>query len=113
MCAGYMSFIFASSSLPGVPVWQTPPEVINEVLLSSINFFYINSGLNALGLSFIPDIPVRSAATFYFHFFTVSPMTTTMPFPIASGCKNSGMADAWSVACFMHELIHFGLICMI
>lgn len=77
MCAGYMSFIFASSSLPGVPVWQTPPEVINEVLLSSINFFYVNSGLNALGLSFIPDVPVCSAATsFQSHFST---MTTMVP----------------------------------
>lgn len=72
-----MSFIFASSSLPGVPVWQTPPEVINEVLLSSINFFYINSGLNAIGLSFIPDIPVRSAC--HLSTCTLSPMATTMP----------------------------------
>lgn len=65
---GYMSFIFASSSLPGVPVWQTPPEVINEVLLSSINFFYVNSGLTALGLSFIPDIPVHPVTLGLFNF---------------------------------------------
>ena len=52
--AGYMAFIFASSSLPGVPVWQTPPEVIMEILLDSVDFFFINSGLTALGLSAIP-----------------------------------------------------------
>ncbi len=53
-----MALIFGSSSLPGVPVWQTQPEVLQEVLLESLNFFYVNSGLNALGLSFIPDVPV-------------------------------------------------------
>lgn len=34
--AGYMGFVFASSSLPGVPVWETPPEVLKEVLNESI-----------------------------------------------------------------------------
>jgi hypothetical protein len=53
-----MSLVFLSTALPGVPVWQTPPEVLQEVLLSSINFFYINTGLHALGLSVIPDVPV-------------------------------------------------------
>lgn len=69
MYAGYMSFVFFSSSLPGVPVWQTPPEVLQEVLLESLNFFYVNSGLNALGLSPIPDIPVSSL-----HLTSASPI---------------------------------------
>ncbi len=58
--AGYMSFVFLSTSLPGVPVLRTPPEVLQEVLLESLNFFYLNTGLNALGLSPFPDIPVST-----------------------------------------------------
>ena len=57
---GYISFIFASSSLPGVPVWETPPEVIKEILLDSLDFFFINSGLTALGLSAIPAPTVKA-----------------------------------------------------
>ena len=34
--AGYMGFIFFSTVLPGPPVWQTPPEVLKEVLNESI-----------------------------------------------------------------------------
>ena len=65
-----MSYVFFSSSLPGVPVWHTPPEVLQEVLLESLNFFYVNSGLNALGLSPIPDIPVRCPCLTCAHFWS-------------------------------------------
>ena len=53
-----MSFVFASSSLPGLPVWQTQPEVIQEVLWWSLDFFYINTPFTALGLSPIPAVAV-------------------------------------------------------
>ena len=56
---GYMAFVFASSSLPGLPVWQTPPEVLQEVLYESLDFFYLNSALTALGASPIPAMAVR------------------------------------------------------
>jgi hypothetical protein len=56
--AGYMAYVFFSSSLPGLPVWQTPPEVLQEVLLESLDFFYLNSALTALGLSPIPAVAV-------------------------------------------------------
>ena len=62
MIAGYMSSVFASSSLPGVPVWQTPPEVLQEVLLESLDFFYIQSGLMALGISPIPSPAVSTGS---------------------------------------------------
>lgn len=39
---------------------RTPPEVLQEVLLESLNFFYLNTGLNVLGLSPFPDIPVST-----------------------------------------------------
>lgn len=38
---------------------ETPPDIIMETLYQSLAFFYVNPILNAFGLSFIPDVPVR------------------------------------------------------
>ena len=41
---------------------ETPPSLLLEVLYQSLAFFYVNPVLNAVGLSFIPDVPVRERA---------------------------------------------------
>ena len=46
-----------STAAPGAPAYATPPEVLSEVLHESVNFFYVNIGLAAAGLSPLPDVP--------------------------------------------------------
>lgn len=55
--AGYMAHIMFSTTAPGLPVYQTPPEAITEVFNESVDFFYVNIGLAAAGLSPLPDVP--------------------------------------------------------
>lgn len=64
--AGYMSWIMLSDAAPGLPALQTPPEVLLEVFHESLNFFYVNIGLTAAGLSFVPSVacPPVSEAVF-------------------------------------------------
>ena len=40
---------------PGDPVWQISPETVKEVTDESINFFFVNVGLQALGTGFPAD----------------------------------------------------------
>lgn len=51
--AAYSAYILLGSDAPGLPAWQTSPETLTEVFNLSLNFFYVNIGLNAVGLSFI------------------------------------------------------------
>ena len=66
--AGYVSAVFFSRALPGVPVLETPPDVLREVFDESLNFFYVNPILHALHLSPLPDParPPPSEALFNF-----------------------------------------------
>uniref|UniRef100_A0A7S3VQV0 SnoaL-like domain-containing protein n=1 Tax=Dunaliella tertiolecta TaxID=3047 RepID=A0A7S3VQV0_DUNTE len=66
--AGYNSYIMLGTSAPGLPAWQTPPEVLQEVFHESLNFFYVNIGLNAAGLSLIPDFPENPVSEALFNF---------------------------------------------
>jgi len=52
--AAYTAYILVGTSAPGLPAWQTSPETLAEVFNLSLNFFYVNIGLNAMGLSFVP-----------------------------------------------------------
>ncbi|KAK9826114.1 hypothetical protein WJX81_004563 [Elliptochloris bilobata] len=66
--AAYMLYIFFSRAAPGSPVLETPPSLLLEVLYQSLAFFYVNPVLNALGLSFIPDVPVHPVGLGVFNF---------------------------------------------
>ena len=66
--AVYFLSIFGSSALPGVPVWQTPPAVLAAVWHESLNFFYVNNGLHALGVTLIPDTPEHPTSEAIFNF---------------------------------------------
>lgn len=63
-----MSYIMFSSAAPGAPAYMTPPEVLQETLNESLNFFYVNIGLNNLGLTLVPSVaePPVSEAVFNF-----------------------------------------------
>jgi hypothetical protein len=50
----YTAFILLGSDVPGEPALQTSPETITQVLNLSLNFFYVNIGLNAAGLTLVP-----------------------------------------------------------
>jgi hypothetical protein len=43
-----------SNTAPGLPAYAQPPEVLQEVLNESLNFFYVNIGLAQLGLNPVP-----------------------------------------------------------
>lgn len=53
----YIGYVMLSTSAPGLPVWQTPPETWQAVLNESLNYFYINIGLEQLGLNPVPCVP--------------------------------------------------------
>lgn len=58
----YIGYVMLSTTAPGLPVWQTPPETFTAVLHESANYFYINIGLAQLGLNPVPCVaehPVR------------------------------------------------------
>ena len=52
--AAYSAYILFGGDAPGLAAWQTSPETLIEVFNLSLNFFYVNIGLNAIGMSFIP-----------------------------------------------------------
>lgn len=58
MLAGYIAFIFFSRSLPGSPILETPPAVLEEILHESVTFFYVTPLLNSIGITVVPDLKV-------------------------------------------------------
>ena len=52
--AAYSAYILIGTNAPGLPAWQTSLETLTEVFNLSLNFFYVNIGLNAAGISFVP-----------------------------------------------------------
>ncbi|KAI7845310.1 hypothetical protein COHA_001152 [Chlorella ohadii] len=53
---GYIGYVMLSTTAPGLPVWQTPPDTWQAVLNESFNFFYVNIGLAELGLNPVPCV---------------------------------------------------------
>lgn len=63
-CAAYLWYILLSTSAPGLTALQQSPEALQNVLNESINFFYVNIGLHAIGISPLPSVashPVSEA----------------------------------------------------
>ncbi|WIA22631.1 hypothetical protein OEZ86_009610 [Tetradesmus obliquus] len=65
---GYLSIVMLSTAVPGAPAIATPPEVFEEILQESINLWWINDSLTALGLSFIPNVPCPPVSEAVFNF---------------------------------------------
>lgn len=64
----YIGYVMLSTSAPGLPVWQTPPETLVEVLHESANYFYVNIGLAQLGLNPVPSIAEHPVSEALFNF---------------------------------------------
>lgn len=52
--AAYMWWLTASPLLPGPPIWQIQAADLKDVINESINFWYVNIGLEAAGLPYVP-----------------------------------------------------------
>ncbi|KAL4437246.1 hypothetical protein ABPG75_004385 [Micractinium tetrahymenae] len=64
----YLGYVMLSTSAPGLPVWQTPPETWQAVLNKSYNYFYINIGLAELGLNPVPCVAEHPVSEALFNF---------------------------------------------
>lgn len=64
----YVGYVMLSTSAPGLPVWQTPPETWQAVLNESANYFYINIGLAQLGLNPVPCVAEHPVSEALFNF---------------------------------------------
>mmetsp|Transcript_39142 Transcript_39142/g.83822 ORF Transcript_39142/g.83822 Transcript_39142/m.83822 type:complete len:205 (-) Transcript_39142:3-617(-) len=68
VAAGYVSWLILSPPnllAPGEPIWAIKPETLQEVIDESVNFFYVDIALDALGVSPLPSPvcnPVSEAA---------------------------------------------------
>eukprot|EP00798_Chlamydomonas_sp_ICE-L_P031732 gene31732-6931_t len=93
--AGYMAYIMFSSTAPGLPVFQTPPEVLSEILNESVNFFYVNVGLNALGITLIPSFAENPVSEAVFNSVNAWGMMF-LPLILTDGkCKKVDNKIAW------------------
>ena len=52
--AVYLWWLTASPYLPGPPIWQIQAADLKDVINESINFWYVNIGLEAAGLPYVP-----------------------------------------------------------
>lgn len=64
----YIGYVMLSTAAPGLPVWQTTPEILQSVFNESLNFFYVNIALNAAGLSPVPCIAEHPVSEALFNF---------------------------------------------
>ena len=55
--ATYVGYLLLSTSAPGDPVWSTSAATWTSVLHKSLNFFYVNPLMNALGIHVLPPSP--------------------------------------------------------
>ncbi|GAX72993.1 hypothetical protein CEUSTIGMA_g445.t1 [Chlamydomonas eustigma] len=74
--ATYTAVILLGSDVPGETALQTSPETITQVLNLSFNFFYVNIGLNALGLTLVPSIPDNPVYEAVFNFMNAWSLMT-------------------------------------
>ncbi|KAG2496686.1 hypothetical protein HYH03_005104 [Edaphochlamys debaryana] len=85
--AGYTAYIMLSTAAPGSPAINTPPEVLMEVFHESLNFFYINIGLAAAGLSPVPSIAEPPVSEALFNFVNAWSLMA-LPYMLADGASN-------------------------
>ncbi|KAG2435174.1 hypothetical protein HXX76_007258 [Chlamydomonas incerta] len=82
--AGYSAYVMLSTAAPGAPAYNTPPEVLAEVFYESLNFFYINIGLAAAGLSPVPSVPCPPVSEALFNFVNAWSLMA-LPYMLADG----------------------------
>ncbi|KXZ47377.1 hypothetical protein GPECTOR_36g98 [Gonium pectorale] len=95
--AAYTSYIMLGTSAPGLPVYNTPPEVLTEVFYESLNFFYINIGLAQLGLTPVPSVACPPVSEAIFNFVNAWSLMA-LPYMLADGRSakiGKGKLVAW------------------
>lgn len=66
--AGYVSVVMLSPWPPGDPAWQTSMDTITTLMHESLNFFYINIGLDQLGMAPVPNVAEHPVSEALFNF---------------------------------------------
>ncbi|EFJ41351.1 hypothetical protein VOLCADRAFT_98696 [Volvox carteri f. nagariensis] len=95
---GYTAYIMLGTGAPGSPAYNTPPEVLQEVLYESLNFFYINIGLDALGWAPVPSVACHPVSEALFNFVAAWSLMA-LPYMLSDGRSRklggSGGIVAW------------------
>ncbi|GIL83829.1 hypothetical protein Vretimale_10594 [Volvox reticuliferus] len=107
---GYSAHIMLGSSAPGVPVYATPPEVLTEVFYESLNFFYVNIGLSALGISPVPSVPCPPVSEAVFNFVNAWSLMA-LPYMLADGRSRKlggakGVVAWWTGIMFLTNVFY-------
>eukprot|EP01025_Chloroclados_australasicus_P005986 TRINITY_DN11972_c0_g1_i2.p2 TRINITY_DN11972_c0_g1~~TRINITY_DN11972_c0_g1_i2.p2 ORF type:complete len:451 (+),score=53.54 TRINITY_DN11972_c0_g1_i2:91-1353(+) len=80
---GYISILIFSTIAPGYDTFHQPPEVFARLLHESLNFFYVNIGLNNIGITFVPSIAEHPADEAFFNFIAAWGVSF-LPFMLAN-----------------------------
>lgn len=87
--AAYLWHILLSPGAPGAAAWQQSAEALQSVFNESINFFYVNVGLNVVGLSPLPAVASHPVSE-------VSCPCSLLLGPVARICRPSGVAPTFA-----------------
>lgn len=90
---------------PGEPIWAIRPETLKEVVDESYNFFFVNVGLNSIGINLAPDNPCNPVSEGLFNLVNAY---SFLYFPVLLKDKRSvGMNTVawWSVQMFLTNAV--------
>lgn len=114
--AGYTAFVMLSSDAPGAPAYATPPEVLQEVLYESLNFFYINIGLTQLGLTPVPSVACPPVSEAVFNFVNAWSLMA-LPLILSDGrCRKLGgtgtLVSWWAGIMFLTNVFYIPFLAL-
>ncbi len=90
----YSAYILFGSDAPGLPATQTPPETLLEVFNLSLNFFYVNIGLDAVGLTPVPSVASNPVYEALFNFINAWSLMS-LPVILSDG-RSSKVANKYA-----------------
>ncbi len=108
VAAGYVSWLILSPPnllAPGEPIWAIKPETLQEVIDESVNFFYVDIALDALGLSPLPSPVCNPVSEAFFNFVNA---WSFMFLPLLLADKRSeglNKVGFWSVQMFLTNAV--------
>ncbi|KAL6744874.1 hypothetical protein V8C86DRAFT_3126050 [Haematococcus lacustris] len=93
--AAYTAYIMLGTAAPGLPAWQTPPEVLQEVMNESLNFFYVNILLDQLGITLVPSVPSHPVSEGLFNAVAAWGLLFLPLMLTEQRCRKVGNTWAW------------------